>query len=105
MVVSEKGCLATCSAVKKKLTPRQREIEAVLYRESYSGGVAAAFPNNRDMFGANLFKLVPKREFTSMNRKEDHRSFKKYIALNWDSPTRTIFAFICEDKNSSFYRV
>ena len=59
--ISEKGCRSAYAAVKK--CKKGQDIEACLYREAYSGRIAAYYHNNRRLFGSEKFTLVPRRAF------------------------------------------
>ena len=59
--VSEKGCRSSYSAIKK--SKKGRDVEACLYREAYSGRIAAYYHNNVRLFGSSKFTLVPRQAF------------------------------------------
>ena len=40
-----------------------RDIETSVYREAYSGRIAAYYHNNRRLFGSSKFTLVPRQAF------------------------------------------
>ncbi|CDF38292.1 unnamed protein product [Chondrus crispus] len=63
MVVSEKGCRAVYSATKVSRGSKGRPIEASVYRESYSGRIAAVYSNDSTRFGAHHYCLIPKDGF------------------------------------------
>ena len=67
MVVSEKGCRAKYSArLKGSACNRQiRTIEACLYRERFSGRIAAKIHNNGFLFPLTCFTVVLKEAFRS----------------------------------------
>eukprot|EP00178_Gracilaria_changii_P016681 TRINITY_DN479_c3_g1_i11.p1 TRINITY_DN479_c3_g1~~TRINITY_DN479_c3_g1_i11.p1 ORF type:complete len:1373 (+),score=138.00 TRINITY_DN479_c3_g1_i11:3191-7309(+) len=76
MVVQEKGCRAVYSATRLAKERNGREVQALVYRESYSGRIASVYHNNRKLFGAHLFTLVPKTEFINRSLSdEDCRRF------------------------------
>ncbi|CAN8067641.1 unnamed protein product [Agarophyton chilense] len=58
VVVSESGCRAVYSA--KRKTKTGRTVEAIVYRESVSGRIAAMYHNNDRIFSARQFTLIPK---------------------------------------------
>ena len=58
VVVPEKGCRAIFSATKQ--LKHGRRVEACVYRESFSGRIAATVNNNQEKFGSSLYTLVPR---------------------------------------------
>ena len=59
--VSEKGCRSLYSAIKK--SRKGRNVEACVYREAFSGRIAAYYHNNERLFGSCKFTLVPHQSF------------------------------------------
>ena len=64
MVVSEKGCRAIYSD-KQRIRSRysRRQVQASVYRESFSGRIADVYSNNERMLSSTKFKLVPREAF------------------------------------------
>ena len=65
MVISEKGCRAVYCAMKPSSKRTGRALQASVYRESFSGRIAAVYSNDESRFGAHKFCVVPKEGYRS----------------------------------------
>ena len=74
MAVSEKGCRAVYSATRRPMGYGGKSVQAVVYRESCTGRIAAFYHNNQRMFGAQKFSLIPKKGY--------RKSFKHQTSEN-----------------------
>ena len=61
--VSEKRCRAVYSAVRKPSGTNGKNVEAIVYRGSYSGRIAAMYHNDMHGFGSHTFTMIPKSGF------------------------------------------
>lgn len=73
--ISEKGCRAIYSVRRKPKTAAGRPIEAVVYRESYSGRLASVYHNNERFFKASKFILIPKTEYKTITYYNEREKF------------------------------
>lgn len=72
MNIGEKGSRAVYAATKKGTKgTKGNNIQALVYRESYSGRVAAMYHNNLRLFGANRYTIVPQDRFRNACRDYD----------------------------------
>lgn len=62
-VVSEKGCRSIYSAERTQQPRHGRKEEAIVYRESFSGRVAALYHNNKQLFSSKKFTIVPREKY------------------------------------------
>ena len=70
MRVSERGCRAIYSATRRPQSCSGRAIEASVYRESYSGRIAAIYHNDKARFCSTRFTLIPKEAYRYSNLNE-----------------------------------
>lgn len=63
--VSEKGCRAVYSANCNIRSQSGKTIQAIVYRQSFSGRIAAVYHNDTSLFSADNFSLVPKDTYRS----------------------------------------
>lgn len=63
IAIIERGCRALYSVERKPKTATGREVEACVYRKSFSGRIAKMHHNNHRMFFSNGFNLILKNKF------------------------------------------
>lgn len=63
MTVSEKERRAVYSATCHPTGHERGNIQAVVYRESYTGGIAAIYHNDQQLLSAHSFGLIPKNGY------------------------------------------
>ena len=69
MIVSEKGCRPVYSATKKPVSSGTK-VQALLYREGYSGRISEMYHNDVKNFGAHSYTLIPKDGYRELLSQE-----------------------------------
>ena len=95
VTVSEKGCRAVYSAKNVGGGVSRRQVEATVYRESYSGRIAAVYSNNERMFRSTKYTLVPRDNF----RRHIDPCNIRALATLYDDTMATLPAFSESDPN------
>ena len=89
MVISERGCRAVYSAVKKPAKRSGRAIQASVYRESFSGRIAAVYSNDERRFGAHKFCVIPKESYRNYFTSEQVEEVQVIFDRRNDTPSET----------------